>query len=93
MGISIHKSPRAGKALLVLGMILQQILLESSAAPTLALRSMHNKLRAGCTHKKFHLRDLFIHLLHKLYYEVHQLVLQHLLRMHIRNQERNIITL
>jgi hypothetical protein len=45
------------------------------------------------THKELHLRDLLIHLLHELYYKVHQLVLQHLLGMVVGDQERDIVAL
>jgi hypothetical protein len=45
------------------------------------------------THKQFHLRDLLIYLFHELNDKIHQLMLQHLLSMEIRNQERDIITL
>lgn len=45
------------------------------------------------TYEEFHLRNLLVNLLHELYNEIHQLVLQHLLCMEIRNQERNIISL
>lgn len=37
------------------------------------------------TYEKLHLRYLFIYLFHELYDEINQLVLQHLLRMEIRN--------
>lgn len=39
------------------------------------------------TYKKLHFRDLLVYLLHKLDDEVHQLVLQHLLSMEVRDQE------
>lgn len=41
----------------------------------------------GKTYEKLHLRDLLIYLLHKLDDKVHQLVLQHLLGMEVRDQE------
>ena len=45
------------------------------------------------TYKKLHLGNLFVHLLHELYDEIHQFMLQHLLGMEIRNQKRNIVAL
>ena len=45
------------------------------------------------TYEKLHLRYLLVYLLHELNDEVHQLVLQHLLGVEVRNQERDIITL
>ena len=45
------------------------------------------------TYEKLHLRDLLVHLLHKLYYKVHQLVFQHFLSMEIGDQERDVIAL
>ena len=43
--------------------------------------------------KQLHLANLGINLLHKLNDEIHQFMLQHRLRMKIRNQKRNIIAL
>ena len=45
------------------------------------------------TYEKLHLRYLFIHLFHKLYDEVYQLMLQHILGVEICDQKRDIITL
>ena len=45
------------------------------------------------TYEELHLRYLLVHLLHELYDEIHKLMLQHLLGMVIRDQERDIITL
>lgn len=47
----------------------------------------------GSTYEELHLRNLLINLLHKLNDEVDQLVLQHLLGMEVRNEERNIVSL
>lgn len=45
------------------------------------------------TYEKLHLGNLFIYLFHELYDEIHQLMLQHLLRMEIRYQERDVVSL
>ena len=39
------------------------------------------------TYEKLHLGYLFVYFLHELYNKINQLVLQHLLRMDIRDQE------
>jgi hypothetical protein len=57
-----------------------------------ALTNQH-LLHSMATHEELHLRDLLIHLLHELYYKVHQLVLQHLLGMVVGDQERDIVAL
>lgn len=44
-------------------------------------------MKARSTYEKLHLGYLFIHLFHELYYEINQLMLQHLLGMEIRYQE------
>ena len=44
-------------------------------------------------YEELHLGDLLVNLLHELDDEVHQLVLQHLLRVEVRNQEGDIISL
>jgi len=44
-------------------------------------------------HSKFHLTDLFVDLLHEMYYEVHQLVFVHLLSVEVCDQEADVITL
>ena len=44
-------------------------------------------------HEKLHLRYLLIHFLHKLYYEVDELMFEHFFRMKIRDEERNVIPL
>ena len=43
--------------------------------------------------EQLHLRNLLVDLLHKLYYEVDQLVLQHFFGVRIRDQKRDIIAL
>jgi DNA mismatch repair ATPase MutL len=43
--------------------------------------------------RKLHFRYFFVHLLHELNDEVHEFVLQHLFRMKIRYEERDIIAL
>ena len=50
-------------------------------------------IKDGYTHEKFHLRDLLIHFLHEFNYKVNKLVLQHLLRMIICDQEGYVISL
>ena len=52
-----------------------------------------NELGALGPYEKLHLRDLLVNLLHELNDEVHELVFQHLLRVIIRDQEGNIISL
>jgi hypothetical protein len=51
------------------------------------------KQEVRTTYEELHLRDLLINLLHKLYDKIHQLMLQHLLGMKVRNQKRDIIAL
>lgn len=73
----------------------------SSPPRNVLLRSTKTRLESAVSiedtsasaHEKLHLRYLLVHLLHKLDDKVHQLVLQHLLRMVIRYQERDIIAL
>jgi hypothetical protein len=60
--------------------------------------SYFRQFRAASTrviyaYEELHLRDLLVHLLHKLDNEIHQLVFQHLLGVKVCNQERNVITL
>ena len=50
-------------------------------------------IRHRCTYEEFHLRYLLIDLLHELYNEVYQLMLQHLFCVKIGDQERNVIAL
>ncbi len=45
------------------------------------------------TYEKLHFRNLLVHLLHELDYEVHQLMLKHFLCVGIRDQKRNVIAL
>lgn len=45
------------------------------------------------TYEELHLRDFLVHLFHELNDEVNQLMLQHGLRVEIRDQERDIIAL
>lgn len=45
------------------------------------------------TYEKLHLGYLLIDLFHELYNKINQLVLQHLLRMEIRYQERYVVSL
>lgn len=52
-----------------------------------------NRLRKMTTYKKLHFRYLFVNFLHKLYDEVHEFMFQHLLRMKVCDQKRNIIAL
>lgn len=51
------------------------------------------KHRRRKIYEELHFRNLFIHLLHKLYDEIHQLMLQHLLGMEVGNKERYVISL
>ena len=44
-------------------------------------------------YEKLHFRYFLVDLLHELNYEIDKLMLEHRLRMEIRYQERNIITL
>lgn len=44
-------------------------------------------------HRKFHLADFLVDLLHEVDDEIHQLVFVHLLRVEVGNQEANIISL
>lgn len=44
-------------------------------------------------YKELHFRYLLIHLLHELDDEINKLVLQHLLRMEVCDQERNVVSL
>lgn len=48
---------------------------------------------SSVAYKELHLRDLLVNLLHELDYEVHQLMLQHLFGMEVRNQEGDIVAL
>jgi hypothetical protein len=45
------------------------------------------------TYEELHLGDFLVHFFHELDDEVDQLVLEHLLCVCIRDQERNVITL
>jgi hypothetical protein len=45
------------------------------------------------TYEKLHFRNFLVNLFHELYDEIHQLVLQHLFRVEIRYQERDVISL
>lgn len=45
------------------------------------------------TYEELHLRNFLINLLHELYDEINQLVLKHLFRMEVGNQEGNVISL
>ena len=40
---------------------------------------------SSCIQEEFHFRDLLVNLFHELYYEIDQLVLQHLFCMRIRD--------
>lgn len=46
-----------------------------------------------CVQEKLHLRDLLVNIFHELNDKVDQLVLQHLFRVEVRNQERDVIAL
>ena len=54
---------------------------------------MHGGYNVEATYEKLHLRDLLIHLLHKLKNEVDQLVLQHGFCVEVGNEERDIVAL
>ena len=71
------------------------------ASATKRARALSCDRLAGAKHaykglgvyKELHFRNLLIDLLHKVYDEVDQFVLEHLLGVEIRNQERNVIPL
>jgi hypothetical protein len=46
--------------------------------------SLQGKGRVS-TYEKFHLRNLLVYFLHKLYDKIHQLMLEHFLRVEVRN--------
>lgn len=45
------------------------------------------------TYEKFHFRDLLVNIFHELDDEINKLVLQHLIRMEVGYQKRNVISL
>lgn len=45
------------------------------------------------TYKELHLRNLLVNLLHELYDEINQLMLKHLFRVEVGDQEGNVISL
>ena len=56
--------------------------------------AMPLSIRGGVQpYEELHLRNLLVHLLHELYYKVDQLMLQHLLGVVIRDQERDVVAL
>ena len=56
----------------------------------LVLLSLSSRLQ---TYEELHFRDLLVNLLHELDDKVDQFVLEHLLGMEIRNEERDVVTL
>lgn len=45
------------------------------------------------TYEELHLRNLLVNLLHELYDEINQLMLKHLFRVEVGDQEGNVISL